>query len=255
MTSTVTAEPLTTAAYYPYGDVLDLDALMAMPTRTAPTFTANTSAPLVIKANQGTAIRVVHIAELLNLRPDLRAANIAINPDDKGNSAPQPHTTTTPTTVTTPAQPNLSFFRCAPRSARPFPAELLERHPYSTQVFIPVYRAADRLVADGADRVLAGTVNRQCAYRYLVVVALNGKDDRPDVSTLRAFVAHRWQGVSYRPGVWHHPMIVLEQETDFITLIWENGAAGEDCQVEHLAAPVLIRILESGEQQPMRPKL
>ena len=37
---------------------------------------------------------------------------------------------------------------------------------------------------------------------YLVVVALNGKNDRPDLSTLRAFLATSAQGVSYDQGVW-----------------------------------------------------
>ena len=36
----------------------------------------------------------------------------------------------------------------------------------------------------------------------LVVVALNGKDDRPDPSTLRAFLMTSAQGVSYNAGMW-----------------------------------------------------
>ena len=37
---------------------------------------------------------------------------------------------------------------------------------------------------------------------YVVVVALNGPDDRPDLGTVRAFLATAAQGVSYDQGVW-----------------------------------------------------
>jgi ureidoglycolate hydrolase len=37
-----------------------------------------------------------------------------------------------------------------------------------------------------------------------------GLDDRPDLSTLRAFVASVAQGVVYDTGIWHHPLICLE---------------------------------------------
>ena len=36
----------------------------------------------------------------------------------------------------------------------------------------------------------------------VVVVALNGKDDRPDVSTMKAFLVTGSQGVSYHAGMW-----------------------------------------------------
>jgi allantoicase len=36
----------------------------------------------------------------------------------------------------------------------------------------------------------------------LVVVALNGKDDKPDVSTMRAFLATVAQGFSFNEGIW-----------------------------------------------------
>jgi len=37
---------------------------------------------------------------------------------------------------------------------------------------------------------------------YLSVVALNGPDDKPDMSTARAFLGTVAQGVSYNMGVW-----------------------------------------------------
>lgn len=65
---------------------------------------------------------------------------------------------------------------------------------------------------------------------YLVVVALNDKNGQPDLSTLKAFIASSTQGINYSPGVWHHPMIALEYETDFACLVHESGVPNDDCQ-------------------------
>ncbi|MBI2393304.1 MAG: ureidoglycolate lyase [Deltaproteobacteria bacterium] len=95
------------------------------------------------------------------------------------------------------ARPNVSVFRCSPRPL-PVQVALLEKHPASTQVFVPMN-----------------------ARRYLVVVSLG--DEAPDLSTMRAFVASGTQAITYRPGVWHHPMIALDAETDFVSLVFEDG--------------------------------
>jgi len=42
----------------------------------------------------------------------------------------------------------------------------------------------------------------ETADRYLVVVAKNGEDNRPDLKTARAFVATTAQGVVYDTGIW-----------------------------------------------------
>ncbi|NUQ75136.1 MAG: ureidoglycolate lyase [Polyangiaceae bacterium] len=125
--------------------------------------------------NQGTARRWDHLASLENLRPE--------------------------------AALNLSVFRCEPRAPGPVPVGLLEKHPGSTQVFLPM-----------------------TARRYLVIVALGG--ERPDLSTLSAFVASGAQGISYFPGVWHHPMIALDTQVDFACLVWEDGSEGDCTEVK-----------------------
>lgn len=154
----VAAQPLSPASYAPYGDVI-----MASP-----------HGQLGQPANQGSARRFDHLAELVNLRPGRAVLNVCV-------------------------------FRCAPRSSAPLPIALLERHPASTQLFVPMN-----------------------ARRYLVVVAQGG--EQPDLTTLAAFVAHGAQGISYRPGIWHHPMIALDAEADFTCLVWEDGSA-DDCTV------------------------
>ncbi|MGZ3453973.1 MAG: ureidoglycolate lyase [Polyangiales bacterium] len=124
-------------------------------------------------ANQGTARKYEHLVPLENLRAGATA--------------------------------NVSVFRCVPR-ALPFEIALLEKHPASTQLFVPMN-----------------------ARRYLVVVARGS--ERPDLSTLAAFEATGTQGISYAPGTWHHPLIALESETDFACLVFEDGSPS-DC-VEH----------------------
>jgi ureidoglycolate lyase len=94
--------------------------------------------------------------------------------------------------------------------SRPVPFErralaLLEKHPQSTQLFVPMN-----------------------ASRYIALVALGG--EQPDLSTLAAFVAEGPQGISYAPGVWHHPMLTLDRETDFVVFIHEDGT-DDDCVV------------------------
>lgn len=133
-------------------------------------------------ANQGTAARRDFLTDVRSLRPG--------------------------------ATLNVCSFRCAPRLDWPMPLALLEKHPASTQVFIPMN-----------------------ARRYLAVVALGG--DAPDLPTLRAFVATGAQGVSYRPGVWHHPMIALDERIDFTCLVWEDGSP-TDCAVRDLSGAGVV---------------
>jgi len=96
-------------------------------------------------------------------------------------------------------------FRSNPVAFEKRPLALLEKHPKSTQLFIPMN-----------------------ASRFIALVALGG--DTPDLSTLKAFVAEGPQGISYGPGVWHHPMLTLDSQTDFVVFVHEDGT-DEDCVV------------------------
>jgi ureidoglycolate lyase len=105
---------------------------------------------------------------------------------------------------------NLCTFRCAPRDLTRFEVKLLEKHPRSTQLFVPLN-----------------------ARRFLVVVA-RGTEAAPDPTTLRAVLATGRQGITYHPGVWHHPLLAMDHETDFACLVSEDGGA-EDCVVKEIA--------------------
>lgn len=111
------------------------------------------------------------------------------------------------------AKANLAVFRSVAK-ALPFDVQLLEHHPFSTQAFVPMV----------------------CS-RFLVVVAPG--DAEPDVSGLRAFLCAPGQGINYRAGVWHHPIVALDGDADFVMLAFEDGSTG-DCVVKRLGAPVRI---------------
>ncbi|MCO5565966.1 hypothetical protein L7F22_019641 [Adiantum nelumboides] len=101
------------------------------------------------------------------------------------------------------AKSNIHIYRCTPPKdslQNSFGVRVLERHQFTKQAFIPMSQRG-----------------------YLVIVAKNGKDDLPDLSTLAAFVATGEQGISYGAGTWHHPMIALGKEpTDFAVVVHES---------------------------------
>ncbi|MBX5484462.1 MAG: ureidoglycolate lyase [Myxococcaceae bacterium] len=117
------------------------------------------------------------------------------------------------------ATPNLAVFRSLPQ-ALPFEVKLLERHVWSTQAFLPL----------------------RCV-RFLVCVAPTLPNGLPDLTGLRAFVCGPGDGVNYRPGTWHHPIIALDGPAEFAMLAWEDGTAG-DCEERPLKEPV--RVVDGG---------
>ena len=90
----------------------------------------------------------------------------------------------------------------------PFQLDLLERHPLGRQTFMPLEKQ-----------------------RFLVVVAEGFRpgsaSDVPDFDTLRCFLANGSQGVTYGAGVWHHPLLSLDEGTDFLVL--DRGGKGHNC--------------------------
>ncbi|KAF2278510.1 uncharacterized protein EI97DRAFT_499924 [Westerdykella ornata] len=53
----------------------------------------------------------------------------------------------------------------------------------------------------------------------------------PDLRNIRAFIANGTQAVTYGPGTWHAPMVVIgDRPIDFVVVQFANGVGGEDCQ-------------------------
>ncbi|EMD37856.1 hypothetical protein CERSUDRAFT_105740 [Gelatoporia subvermispora B] len=126
------------------------------------------------------------------------------------------------------ATAGLSVYRCAPIGVPPrgeWPVKLLERHPCTNQAFVPM----------GGRRAGAGDALEEPGRAYLVVVAKNGEDDRPDLGTMRAFVAEACQGIVYDTGIWHHPMAVLDKTIDFTCVETQIGNGDKlDCEIVEL---------------------
>lgn len=61
--------------------------------------------------------------------------------------------------------------------------------------------------------------------RMLVVVASAGAV--PDRAAVRAFVTNGRQGVNYRRGTWHHPLIALAGTGEFLVI--DRAGPGSNC--------------------------
>ncbi|WP_226458605.1 ureidoglycolate lyase [Quatrionicoccus australiensis] len=108
----------------------------------------------------------------------------------------------------------VSIFRGQPRSL-PFAVSMMERHPLGSQAFMPLGNQP-----------------------YLVVVARPGPAPGPD--DLRAFLAQPGQGVNYATGVWHHPLLALNEIGDF--LVVDRSGPGNNCDEVSIEPPVSLSL-------------
>ena len=106
--------------------------------------------------------------------------------------------------------PCVSIFRAQARSL-PLRLTMLERHPLSSQAFVPMGQA-----------------------RFLIIVALAGDQPRKP----QAFVSSGHQGINYNRGTWHHPLIALDAQTDF--LVMDRSGPGDNCDEFELAHKLTI---------------
>ena len=103
------------------------------------------------------------------------------------------------------ARVDLSLATIRPVDKLPLHATVMERHPFSSQTFLPLK-----------------------ASRYFVIVAPDSDDGGPDLSGVRAFVSGSEQGITYRCGVWHHGMTVLDETAVMAVLMWCDGSSGDE---------------------------
>lgn len=148
---TLIIEPLSKAAFAPFGDVIE---------------TAGSDHFMI---NNGSTQRFHRLAQVHTASPDDKAI--------------------------------ISIFR-AQALAMPLTVRMLERHPLGSQAFVPLRGKA-----------------------FLIVVAPVG--DEPIPSQVRAFVSDGQQGVNYHRGVWHHPILTIAQEDDF--LVVDRSGEGNNC--------------------------
>ena len=105
----------------------------------------------------------------------------------------------------------VNIFRTTPLPL-PIKIEIMERHPLSSQMFMPL-----------------------SSNPYLVVVAPKGEFDE---SKIQAFLASPNQGVNYHAGTWHHYSLALNAVSDF--LVVDRGGDGDNCDEARLVEPLII---------------
>lgn len=98
-------------------------------------------------------------------------------------------------------KPLVNLFRGQPLQL-PIAVEMMERHPLSSQAFIPLSKTP-----------------------FLVLVAAAGNE--PTFDDLRLFITNGEQGVNYHRGTWHHYLLTLHHESDFIVI--DRGGPENNC--------------------------
>ncbi|KAI4166823.1 MAG: hypothetical protein LQ343_007724 [Gyalolechia ehrenbergii] len=217
LSPTFTIHPtlLTQSTFAPFGNVIECPLPSSISNLPSPP----PKSPDVILANQNTALKYLDVTLMRNLY----------------ESAPSK----------VPAKAVMNMFSCFPRTLRKsstlparelFDVEILERHPYTTQTFIPL----SSFHPESSSRS-----------RYLVVVAPTlpltpdssfDASGPPDLHNLQAYWANSGQAVTYGAGTWHAPMVVVgEARIDFVVAQFANGVGEEDCQ------EVVLRAGNKGE--------
>ena len=97
----------------------------------------------------------------------------------------------------------MSIFRAKKRD-NPIALSVMEYHPLGTQAFVSM---------EGQD--------------YIVVVAKAGTPPQ-SAKDLAVFYATSHQGVQYDANVWHHPLLALGRDSDFLVIDRINGE-GNNC--------------------------
>jgi ureidoglycolate lyase len=163
MTIKLAVEPLTRAAFSPFGDVIEMEGAWHYP------------------INQGFAERFHDLARI--------------------DTTPEGGETI------------VSLLRGKPRT---FPIEItfVERHPLGSQAFYPLQKRD-----------------------WLIVVAYPSIP--PSIKTLRAFRASGQQGINYARNVWHYPLLVLDQDSDFLVI--DREGPGNNLEEVMLAESAILQ--------------
>ena len=119
---------------------------------------------------------------------------------------------------------DLSIVTISPLGKLPMRVKTLERHPYTSQTFVPI-------------RVS----------RYLVIVAPDKPDGAPDIDKVRCFLANGRQCVTYRRGLWHHDMTVLDETAEVAILMWCDGSS-DDEELLDVDAPFEVLLPDGASQ-------
>lgn len=107
----------------------------------------------------------------------------------------------------------VSIARCRTPTSLPYRVDMVERHPLGSQAFVPLSPS-----------------------RMIVIVAPPGES--VEAEDLRAFVTNGRQGINYRRGTWHMPLIAFDAGQQF--LIIDRGGVEPNCDQHFLEEPITL---------------
>jgi ureidoglycolate lyase len=110
---------------------------------------------------------------------------------------------------------SISIARSRSATALPYRVDMLERHPDGSQAFMPLAN-----------------------FQFVVVVAPAGES--VDMQELAAFVSNGRQGINYHKGVWHMPMIAMQEGQEF--LIIDRAGDSDNCDEYFPGKTIMVDI-------------
>lgn len=234
-------EPLTPSNFADFGSVVENPG----PSPTSSPAKLPQNATL---ANQGSAIKYTNVSRaenLYHLAPSRKPGTSAMTlfscqprqlrslEDDTVKDFPAAAELVSQ--IATPDEPSLKGFVLE--------VSVLERHPYTTQTFIPLGLEASSRTAmfvvvvapkDPVNLICSAESNSEFSARSKNRLHCAMESDGvglPSLKGVRAFLARGNQAVTYAAGTWHAPMIVLgKKQIDFVVTQHSNGVSDEDCQ-------------------------
>lgn len=119
-------------------------------------------------------------------------------------------------------RPVMSIASCCEASKLPLQIRFLERHPHGSQAIYPLFKET-----------------------MIVVVAPPG--ERILAEQIQAFYSNGHQGINFHVGVWHLPIIALEDGQEFMLV--DRGGPNPNCDEFHFENKQAVRLLPIGDKQ------
>ena len=99
----------------------------------------------------------------------------------------------------------VSIFSALKRSF-PMKIDMMEKHPLGSQAFIPMKESI-----------------------FLALVAPQGH--KPEIDKIESFIIPKGMGINYKPGIWHFPLISLENMN---FLVVDRKGPGDNLVIQNL---------------------
>ncbi|KAK2730625.1 ureidoglycolate hydrolase [Colletotrichum kahawae] len=227
----IPATPLSPSSFAPFGDAIANPHPDIRPSPSLPA--AVLLSHNAVSANQHTAIKYQNVSAPADLYAQAPSASskpiVSIFSCAARQLLQQPPAPSRNPPIST----LLPYTYAGPSRAGLLRVDIPERHPFTTQTFVPL--AASAGVPHAAYLVIvAPTLPPTQEDEGLPAPKTGGKGPGlPDLANLKAFVATPGQAVTYGAGTWHAPMVALGPPgtaIDFVVTQFASGVGVEDCQ-------------------------